>query len=437
MKVKHKLKFLLAIFISTSMAVVSCGSSDDESGGGGASATSITLSADALSITVGSQVAFSVVDDLGNNVSASTSTTYKVNGITTSNPYTFYTPGSFNVVATYSDLTSNTITILVETVADLTLAFAQNPVNVNTDASFLVYDSLGADVTSSSTFTVDGNTISNPYQFTTLGEFTVIASYNGLTASNTINVVKVFTKKALLEDFTGTWCPNCPPAAAAVSSAVNGNENVFGVSYHNGFPSYPDPMEIPETGFWAGYYNVTGFPTVYVNGPDTRWNFPNLAEVNAELAETATCGLALDTSISGGMLTVEVKVGFKTVPGEEVKLMLYLVEDNVTTSSSQAGSSQGSNYVHRDVLREVYTDQLGDVIPSGSISATEDYVRTFSNLTLPSNIDNMANLKVIAFVRNTYTKTFTDYFNDVHTNSPHYDIYNVQEVEMGSSIDFD
>ena len=40
--------------------------------------------------------------------------------------------------------------------------------------------------------------------------------------------------------------------------------------------------------------------------------------------------------------------------------MVYLAEDNVTTSTPQEGSSDGANYVHRDVLREVYTDQLGD-----------------------------------------------------------------------------
>ena len=44
---------------------------------------------------------------------------------------------------------------------------------------------------------------------------------------------------------------------------------------------------------------------------------------------------------------------------------------------------------------------------------------------------------MIAYVRNTYTRTFTDYFGEVHTNSPHYDIYNVQEVEMGGIKDFD
>ena len=436
MKVKHKLKLLFVLLITASMIVLSCSSNDDSSGGPvGENPTSIVLSSATTTINVGNQVVFSVMDNLNNNVTAQA--TYKINGIAANNPYTFNAPGSYQVVASYASLTSSPLTILVETEADLTLAFSKNPANVNETVAFIVYDNLGMEVSGSSTFTLNGASISNPYQFPATGDYTVMALYNGFTASGTISIVRTFTKKALLEDFTGTWCPNCPPAAAAVNNVVNSNAKVFGVGYHDGFPSYPDPMEIPETGFWTNYYNVTGLPTVFVNGPDKRWDFPNQAQIISELAETATCGLALEATIVGGVLNVEVKVGFIALPTEEVKLMLYLIEDNVTTSSPQAGSSQGANYVHRDVLRKVYTDQLGDVIPINSISLTTDYVRTFNNLTLPANISNMGNLKVIAFVRNTYTKTFTDYFNTVHTNSPHYDIYNVQEVVMGSAIDFD
>ena len=118
-------------------------------------------------------------------------------------------------------------------------------------------------------------------------------------------------------------------------------------------------------------------------------------------------------------------------------MRIYLVEDNVTSTSAQAGSSQGVNYVHKDVLREVYTDQLGDVISTSNIGVGGIYTRTLTGLSLPNNINNSSNLKVIVLVHNTYTKTFTDYFNDVHVDSPHYDIYNVQEVHIGSSQDFD
>jgi len=142
--------------------------------------------------------------------------------------------------------------------------------------------------------------------------------------------------------------------------------------------------------------------------------------------------------MDNGKLDIEVKVGFKEAINEEIKLMVYLVEkDAVYSNSPQAGSSQGGNYVHHHVLRDVYTDKYSDVIASENVGANGIYTRNFQDLTLPSNILDANKLEVIVFVRNTYTKTFTDYFNDVHTDSPHYDIYNVRKADVGSAADFD
>ena len=343
-----------------------------------------------------------------------------------------------------------------EPVTAITLSTASNEVNIGSAVTFTVQSDVNTDVTSASSLELDGTTTSNPITFSQLGSFTVVAAYEDLTSNTlTITVVDIpasepsdtssftasgapttYTKKALLEDFTGTWCPQCPPAGSAIANAMSGNSNIFGVGYHAGGGG-SEPMTIPETAFWSGYYNVTGFPTVYVNGPDTRWNYNSMSQVNSELAETATVGLAVDAALVGGKLDLEVKVGFNTAANEAVQLMIYLLEDNVTTSTAQAGSSQGANYVHRDVLREVYTDQLGDVIEASNTMAGGVLTRTLTGLDLPSNIDDVANLKVIAFVRNTYTKTFVDYFDETHTDSPHYDIYNVQEVHVGETQAFD
>ena len=358
-------------------------------------------------------------------------------------------------MAEYEGLTSNTLTITVTdaTPTSIVLIFDEESYVNGDSATFVVKDNFNNVVTTNSELTVNGSvTTANPYQFTANGTYNFLATFEGLT-SNTVSFTietpsvysdtnsftasgapATFTKKVLLEDFTGTWCPQCPPAGAAIVAAINGNSNIFGVGYH---ASGGDPMEIPETAYWSNYYNVTGFPTVYVNGADTRWNYNSMAQVDTELAETATVGLAIEGTIIGGKLDLEVEVGFNTTPNEEVKLMIYLVEDNVTTSTPQSGSSQGSSYVHRDVLREVYTDQLGDVITSPNTANGGVFTRTITGLDLPSNVDNTDNLKIIAFVRNTYTKTFVDYFDETHSDSPHYDIYNVQEVHVGDTQIFD
>jgi len=457
-KMKTKSIFMtlvMCLFVITGF-LVSC-SSDDGGDGGGETLSSITLTSNSNEALVDVEFTFTVRDNLGNNVTSDAS--FTANGTAISNPHAFDETGDYTIVASYSDLTSESITITVNdppVATSIVLNVSATDVGLGDVVSFSVLDNFGNYVSDLSTYTVNGDAATSPYTFDTSGgEFSVVAFYQDLTSNTVIinvtapspytdvstfspsGALPSFTKKALLEDFTGTWCPNCPPAANAVSNAANANSNLFGVGYHDGFASYPDPMEIPETGFWSSYYNVTGFPTVYVNGPDTRWDFPNMDQVNNELAETAGLGLAIEANIIGGKLDLEVKVGYSSAVGEEIKLMIYLVEDNVTTSSPQSGSSSGANYVHKDVLREVYTGQLGDVISTSYIGTGGVFTRTITGLDLPSNIDNLEELKMIAYVRNTYTRTFTDYFGEVHTNSPHYDIYNVQEVEMGGIKDFD
>ena len=453
-------KLIFIKFILIGFLVSSCSKSEDNNGGGGGggeipdnSVTSISLSTVVSDVNTGSHVVFSVKGNSDQDLSSQSS--FKVDGVAASNPILFSLEGTFKVVAKFEDLSSNEITVTVVDTppTSIVLSFDENNYFNGDLATFVVKDNFNNTVTTESEVTVNGAvTTTNPYQFTANGTYDFIATYEGLT-SNAVSFViqspsgysdtnsfsatgapSTFTKKALLEDFTGTWCPQCPPAGAAIVAATNGNANIFGVGYH---ASGGDPMEIPETAYWSTYYNVTGFPTVYVNGADTRWNFPDMAQINTELAEEATVGLAVEAAIVGGKLDLEVKVGFKSTPSEEIKLMIYLAEDNVTTSTPQSGSSQGANYVHRDVLREVYTDQLGDIIASSNTTAGGVFTRTITGLDLPSNIDDTNELKVIVYVRNTYTKTFVDYFNATHTDSPHYDTYNVQEVHLVGTQAFD
>lgn len=439
------------------LLILSCSDNNEsvnsESGTGNEEIESIILSTASNEVNTNSQVSFIVTANTSTDLTNLSS--LKLNGVTVSNPLIFELEGSYELVATYEDLTSNTL-IITATYAQpssIELSIDREQYNNGDFITFTVTDNFNNTVTNLAEITLNGSdVITNSYQFTANGTYSFEATYEGLTSNSVILNIEsasefsdissfspsvapsTFTKKALLEDFTGTWCPQCPPAGAAIASAMNGNSNIFGVGYHAG---NGDPMEIPETVYWSNYYKVTGFPTVYVNGPDTRWNYSSMSQVNSELAEFASLGLAVSATIIGGKLDVEVKVGFNSTPNEEVKLMIYLVEDNVKVSTPQSGSSQGNNYVHKDVLREVYTDQLGDVIAASNTIASGVFTRTITGLDLPFNIDDNANLKLIAFVRNTYTKTFVDYFNTTHNNAPHYDIYNVQEVHVGETKVFD
>lgn len=450
-----KYQFSIIIFC-VSVFCISCSDDDNPAAvnpgsGNNNDLNSITISTVVQTFNNTSPVAFIVKDNLNNSVT--NQSTITANGAEISNPHLFNEPGLYQISATFQDFTSNTLELNIEDnpPTSIILSFNQSEYIIGDEGVFVVKDNFNNIVTEESEVTVNGEIVTtNPFSFDQGAVYEFTATYQGL-ISNTISIEifdpsdysdttsftssgspSNFTKKVLLEDFTGTWCPQCPPAAAAVANAVNSNPNIFGVGYH-----YNDPMQIPETAFWTNHYNVTGFPTVYVNGPDTRWNYSSMSQVNNELSEEATLGLSVEAEIVGGKLDLELNIGFKSSPVEEVKLMIYLIEGTATSSSPQSGSSQGTNYVHNDILREVYTDQLGDVIPANNTLSGGIYTRTMTGLDIPENTTDFNDLKVVVFVRNTYTKTFVDYFNQTHENSPHYDIYNVQEVHVGETASFD
>jgi len=152
---------------------------------------------------------------------------------------------------------SNVLTITVEEdpPTSIVLSFDQVCFVTGDSATFTVVDNFNNTVITEAEVTVNGTFTSNPYQFTVDGTYSFVATYEGLTSNTvTFNVEtgvgapSTYTKKVLLEDFKGTWCPHCPPAAA-IANAKNGNPNIFGVGYHAG----NDPMEIPETAYWSNY----------------------------------------------------------------------------------------------------------------------------------------------------------------------------------------
>ena len=82
-----------------------------------------------------------------------------------------------------------------------------------------------------------------------------------------------YQRKVLVEDFTNSECPNCPPAYAALYSYEDSDTNAMHVSfiyYHMPFPYPSDPLYQANTSDpnarndYYGHYGST--PTVFFNG---------------------------------------------------------------------------------------------------------------------------------------------------------------------------
>ncbi|MDO5509917.1 MAG: Omp28-related outer membrane protein [Weeksellaceae bacterium] len=309
-------------------------------------------------------------------------------------------------------------------------------------------------ITQNSTFYVNGTQIQgNTYTPTAAGDHTVYASWQGLSsASLTFHVEPAeeipatFTKKVMVEDYTGTWCGWCPGMTKMLEILTTHSDRVVPVAIH----CDNDPYRFEFQDQLQAAYNTTGLPKARINRihplnfymvagviPDRcaveTEQYTNL--IDTYLNQPAPAGLAIESSISGNNLNFTVQVGFAVNQLENAKLVVYLLEDGLRYN--QVNYFSGSqpyvnncyyysqpnpipNYEHNYTLRRAYTDIFGDEIPATSISQGNVYSRSF-NVQVPAEVENNQNLRLVAFVMGTNAN----------------EVVNVQQVTVGQSQAFD
>ena len=346
-----------------------------------------------------------------------------------------------------------------DSITEITLNFNKTVYNTNEAGFFTVRDQSDNLVTDLVSVFVNGDLVEvNPFVFQEEGTYDFVATYENLT-SNTISFDVVtpsefsdtssflpdsapsnFTQKVILEEITGTWCSACPQGAYYLDQAVTSNPDlIMGAAYHSGISSYPDPMATAETDYWQVYYNLYSFPTILLNGTSTDWNY-GMDQINNKLSQTPILGLSAEAAIVGGKLDIEINVGFNTTPDEQLQLVIVLIEgSDLSPSSPQIGSNAGADYVHKYIVRDVISSVSGDDIPASYTLSGGVFTRNITGLDLPTSLESSDydDLSIIAFVKNSYTRDWTDPVGNSFVDSPSYDVYNTQQVKIGEVVSFD
>ena len=253
-----------------------------------------------------------------------------------------------------------------------------------------------------------------------------------------------FTKKVLIEEFTGAWCGYCPDGAHRLENTINANNgNVIGVSLHNG-----DQMSVEHTDYLGSVYQNTGFPSGMVDRIAVSDFYGNLmVSMNRvswdyfaldQLGKVANCGLAIKSEVSGSKANVEVRVGFNASLIGSHKLSVYLIEDKVSgegygydqsnyydTDSNSPFYQLGNpivGYEHNHTLRAILSEQSGDTIDPSYLISGGEFINTYTT-DISSYIEK--NLSVVAFVTH-IGSSFTDH-----------EVMNVQSCEINSLQDWD
>lgn len=333
-------------------------------------------------------------------------------------------------------------------------------VQVGSSISFMASTIVDGDLTSMATFFVNGEQIEGntftPTEANPTNE--VYATYNGMTSA-TANFASVevvpseYTQKVLIEDYTGTWCQFCPRMARILDFYTEYSDRVIPVAIHTEGTGINDPWvyEYWEQMADINNYNAPAAPRgkfnrIYeVDMLTFTQPCPNDApayypQIDPYLNQAAPLGLAINSSLSGNSLSINVKVGFATDGISNAKLVVNLIEEGLV--HDQKNAYYGGNFTNcifnqdpynfeiipnfpqKHVLLKSYTDIFGDDIPSNQVADGNIWTRDL-NVTLPSNVTNANNLYIVAFV--------VGNGNEIKTRAA----LNVQRAKVGTFQDFD
>lgn len=226
----------------------------------------------------------------------------------------------------------------------------------------------------------------------------------------------------VVEDYTGHRCKNCPKAAKDLKEIeeVYG-ERIIGIAVHAGAgnftnpspPNYPTNFKTPAGNAMANFFGVSFLPVGMTSRvgytptgnshlqPHGQWastvneNIEKFAEVIIE--PTVTYNSA------DSLVTVDVDITTTTDLAYNLKYVVLLLEDNIVAPQLMPDDTRDTTYVHHDVLREAFTQPLGDdLTTSATTTGTVITKQVAGKLKLPDWNENECEIVVYVSHADTY-----------------------------------
>lgn len=248
-----------------------------------------------------------------------------------------------------------------------------------------------------------------------------------------------YTRKAYVEDFTGTWCGWCPLMSYTLEQKQqqHGSKLIFVGMHYGPSTSSFDPYHTNTIIPLLNRYGINAFPTGLVNRQTIVSSSTLASNIDFAVAAESYVGIKLETSVSGTDCALKTTVKFGSdFSKKNVKLVLMLIEDGLKFDQVNflAGNSSYQNhpyysagnpmplYTHNGVFRRSVTASLeGDVIPVANTGLGGQFVNnTIVSVTgIPTGKG-----KIVALV-----------VNDTGSNAST-QVLNAQSVVIGQTQDF-
>lgn len=185
---------------------------------------------------------------------------------------------------------------------------------------------------------------------------------------------QTFTRKLVIEQFTGVDCGWCPQGADHIADAIDGMSNIIWVKYHAGFRNdfLTNPIATAMTVFFG---ESTYAPAFMVDRthlssakPGPVMGIGSASAIRATLAQAKaiatsckvyTPEVAFEPASRQLHVTASGRFGDESY-GSTTRIFVYLVEDSIIGEQHDYNSSTHYDYVHMGTVRFALTSMWGD-----------------------------------------------------------------------------
>lgn len=252
-------------------------------------------------------------------------------------------------------------------------------------------------------------------------------------AEGSLDFTSRFYRRSLGIRFTATWCGYCPMMGEAFANAMKGMpDRIVGFYCH--------PLSSKGGMAWSGttlledFYQVSGYPTGYINNIARVRNYPvsvTTAMVTGLAQEAiddypAKTAIAASTKLEGNKIKISASIATKEAL--EYKINAFILEDGIVFAQASAEA----DYVHNYVVRQNITDMFGDPIPDVSENGISDIEL---EAEVPESVLDKNNMYVVLFVTYPGEPTAKDVSGAEYINVGTI-VDNVVKVPLNGSVDF-
>lgn len=237
-----------------------------------------------------------------------------------------------------------------------------------------------------------------------------------------------YKQKILIEDITSASCMWCPLGTIAIEGLENSayKDRVIGVGVHGDFnpSSVKDPFVLPGINNLMKAVNLKGWPHLSFNRntsikgtdfqnfiPETAFGvytfsgdkFETFQKKNNLLTEGSPIGIKLESNLAATNGKVDISLKFSQNINQELKYVLYLLEDGLVFQQAKAlrlfgeqgnGGKWDMTFVHDHVVRAT-NNFLGESIAAGETVSSKEFKAT-ANLTY--TVKDLSKVSVVVAV---------------------------------------